>query len=185
MEDRLIIELYNKRDERAISETSNKYGKYCFTIANNILSNTEDSEECVNDTWIRTWNSIPPSNPNSLKSFLAKITRNLSFDKYKQKNRYKRGGELSVALDEINEFIPAKDKVETELLEKEFIGGINKFLHSLPIRDCNIFIRRYFYVDSIQSIAEQYKMRENSVLKVLSRTRQRLQKYLRTEGYII
>ena len=186
MDDLLIIELYNNRDERAISETSSKYGKYCFAIANNILKNNEDSEECVNDTWIRTWNSIPPSKPSSLKSFLAKITRNLSFDRYKQKNRIKRGGnELSTVFDEVSGFVFGESMAENELLKKELVEAINKFLRTISIRDCNIFIRRYFYVDTSKNIAERYSMKENSVLKILSRTRQKLQKYLRTEGYVI
>ena len=104
MDDRQIIELYNQRDENAIKETSDKYRNYCFSIANNILDCKQDSEECINDTWLQTWNSIPPQKPNCLKAFLAKITRNLSLNRYKEKTRDKRGnGEVVLALDEMEE----------------------------------------------------------------------------------
>ncbi|MBR6679773.1 MAG: sigma-70 family RNA polymerase sigma factor [Clostridia bacterium] len=185
MDDRRIIELYNQRHEKAISETSLKYGKYCFSIANNILGDPRDSEECVNDTWLKTWNSIPPHEPTSLKLFLGKITRNLSFNKYKESHRQKRGGgEIELALDEIDEIVADVRDIESELEEKAFIGTVNRFLHSLPERDCNIFIRRYFHAYSVQRIAQKYDMSENNVSKVLSRTREKLKKYLRSEGYI-
>lgn len=108
MDDKQIIELYWQRNEDAIHETSLKYGSYCYSIAHNILSNNEDSEECVNDTWLKAWNSIPPQRPVHLKMFLAKITRNLSFDKYKAGKAAKRGnGEIAVVLDELSECLPS------------------------------------------------------------------------------
>ena len=185
MDDRQIIELYNNRDEKAISETSLKYGRYCFSIANNILCDHRDSEECVNDTWLGAWNSIPPHKPNNLKLFLGKITRNISFNKYKENNRQKRGGsEVALALDEISEVVADVHGVESEIEERVFMNAVNRFLESLSERDCSIFIRRYFNSDSVKKIALRYGMTETNVSKVLARTREKFRKYLRSEGYI-
>ena len=185
MDDRQIIELYLNRDEKAISVTSDKYGKYCFSIANNILGDRQDSEECVNDTWLGAWNSIPPHEPSSLKLFLGRITRNISFNKYKENNRKKRGGgEVTLALEEIADVVADVSDVESELEERAFIATVNRFLGSLRERECNIFIRRYFHADSVKRIALSYYMTESSVSKVLARTREKLKKHLRSEGYI-
>lgn len=184
MEDVSIIALYNQRDEKAIEETSLKYGAYCYSIANNILSDVQDSEECVNDTWMRAWSTIPPSRPNSLKLFLAKITRNLSIDRYRSSNRLKRGRGVSVALEEIRTFVPSRD-VDDEIERKELVTLLNTFLHSLPPRDSNIFIRRYFFVEEVSLIAEKYGLSESNVFKILSRTRGKLRRYLEKEGYSI
>ena len=184
MEDVSIIALYNQRDEKAIEETSLKYGAYCYSIANNILSDVQDSEECVNDTWMRAWSTIPPSRPNSLKLFLAKITRNLSIDRYRNSNRLKRGRGISVALEEIRTFVPSRD-VDDEIERKELATLLNTFLHSLPPRDSNIFIRRYFFVEEVSVIAEKYGLSESNVFKILSRTRGKLRRYLEKEGYSI
>ncbi|MBE6618366.1 MAG: sigma-70 family RNA polymerase sigma factor [Ruminococcaceae bacterium] len=186
MDDRQIIDLYNQRNESAISETSEKYGKYCFNIANNILLNVESSEECVNDTWLRTWNSIPPQKPHSLRLFLAKITRNLAFDRYKNDTRKKRGGgEIVVALDEISEIVSNSDRVDTEAEERELMAAFNRFLRAIPKRDCNIFIERYFYVESTGVIAKKYGLSVSNVQKILFRTRGKLKDYLETEGYTV
>ena len=186
MEDRKIIELYNRRDEHAIVETAEKYGAYCFSIALNILANEQDSEECVNDTWVKVWDSIPPNAPEHLKLFLARITRNLAFDRFKTKSRQRRGGgEITVALHEISEFLPAKDSAETEEQEKKFMESVNRFLRTLPERDCNIFIKRYFHTESTRDIAKRYGLSEGNVQKILFRTRQKLKKHLESEGYSI
>ena len=184
MDDRQIIELYRQRDEQAIAESDKKYGTYCFCIANNILENASDSEECVNDTWLRTWNSIPPQKPNSLRLFLAKITRNLAFDRYRAAKSQKRGGcEIEVALDEINEFIPAADDSAEDAAYDELLRSVNGFLRSLPPRECNIFINRYFHVSSIADIAKKYGISVANAQKILSRTRQKLKVHLQSEGY--
>ena len=186
MDDRQIIELYHKRDEKAISETALRYGKYCFSIANNILEDRQDSEECVNDTWLKTWNSIPPHQPSNFKLYLGKIVRNISFNKYKEKNAAKRGGyEITLALEEIDEFISDVSGVESEIEERAFMGAINRFLRSLRDREYSIFIRRYFHAFSIGRIASMYGMTESAVSKTLARTREKLKKYLRSEGYIV
>jgi len=144
-EDSQIIELYWKRDASAISETANKYGAYCFTVANSILHNAEDSDECINDTWLNAWNAMPPQKPNSLKMFLAKITRNLAFDRFNAKNAAKRGGgEILVVLDELAECLAGRENVEAAYESKELGEYIRRFVRTLPERECNVFVRRYF-----------------------------------------
>lgn len=186
MDDRQIITLYNNRDERAITESANKYGKHCYSIAYNILSDAEDSEECLNDTWLDAWNSIPPAFPSSLKLFLSKIVRNLSLDKYKYRHREKRGGsEIELALEEIEEFVKDTSSVEDEVTERELANVISDFLHTIPERDCNIFLRRYYYVDPISAIAKRYKVSESNVFMILSRTRSKLKAHLEDRGYTV
>lgn len=186
MEDSQILELYFARDELAISETDSKYGQYCRTIAENILLDREDSEECVNDTWLRAWNAIPPQRPNLLRLFLGKITRNLSFDRYRADKAKKRGGaELTVALAELSECVgggtdPA-DEAEMKLL-KTVIG---QFVDNLPQRERGIFLRRYFYVESTAEIAKQYTMKEANVRLILSRIRKSLREVLTKEGFVL
>lgn len=186
MDDRNIIALYNQRNEQAIAETSCKYGEYCFSVAYNILSDAEDSEECVNDTWLRAWSAIPPAMPACLRLFLGKITRNLAFDRYKAVNRQKRGGgELAIALDEVAEFVPSALGVESQAEEKALIRSINQFLRSVSCRECNLFICRYFYGESAKAISQKYGLTEANVQKILSRTRLKLRTYLESEGYTI
>lgn len=186
MDDQYIIELYNKRDETAISETSKKYGDYCFSIANNILANKQDSEECVNDTWLRTWNTIPPSKPNSLKLFLARITRNLSLNRYNERKAEKRGGgELVLSFDEISEFAADVSNPLEEIIAEELVKSVNDFLRQASKRDRGIFVCRYFYVEPIKKIAFKYGVSESNVHKILSRMRIRLKEYLEKEGYCI
>lgn len=186
MDDRMILALYNRRDEQAIAETSRKYGEYCFTVANRILFDEQDSEECVNDTWLRAWNAIPPAMPSCLRLFLAKITRNLAFDRYKTASRQKRGGgELTVALEELCECLPDGCSVELQVEEKELVRSINRFLRSIGERECNLFVWRYFYAESVQEIARRFGLKEGNVQKILSRTRAKLRKYLESEGYAI
>jgi RNA polymerase sigma-70 factor (ECF subfamily) len=184
--DKQIIALYWQRNENAIHETSVQYGSYCYAIANKILLNNEDSEECVNDTWLKAWHAIPPQRPVHLKMFLAKITRNLSFDKYKAGKAAKRGnGEITAVLDELSECIPSSSDVEAELQSKELEKQINRFLHSLGKRDRDVFLRRYFYVETIPVIAQRYGLKDDNVMMILSRTRHKLKNQLEQEDYII
>lgn len=133
MNDKDIIQLYLNRDQRALSATAKKYGKYCTSIAKNILGNNEDAEECVNDTYLSTWNSIPPTIPTILSAFLGKITRNLAFNKYKHNHVMKRGnGEIAVVLDELAECVSGVDDVEQEIDRRELVATINSFLETLP-----------------------------------------------------
>ena len=185
MTDEKIIEFYFKRDEIAIEETNKKYGAYCFQIADNILNCKEDSEECVNDTWLKAWDAIPPACPKCLKLYLAKIVRNLSFNKYKAKYTNKRGkGELALILDELESVIGQNDVEETYIAE-ELQATINQFVRALPEREGNVFIRRYFYADAIWDISERYHISENHVRVMLSRTRNKLRVTLEKEGYFL
>jgi len=132
MEDEVIIELYFNRNERAIEETSNKYGKYCHIVADNILKNIQDSDECVNETYFNTWNTIPPSRPSIFKAFLGKITRNIALNMYKKQHTKKRNCETEIVLDELEECVPANNSVEKELDDKELSILIDNFLSNLP-----------------------------------------------------
>ena len=148
MEDTAILELYWARDEQAIAETQKSYGKYCYSIAYHILHDREDTEECLNDTWMRAWNAIPPKKPNRLELFLGTITRNLSFDRWKAKNAQKRGnGIMDTTLDELAECIPAAHNTEEAVEAAELERSINAFLHTLSEQECNVFLRRYWFVE--------------------------------------
>ena len=156
MKDAQILDLYWGRQEQAIYETQKVYGNYCYSIAWNILYSREDSDECVNDTWLRAWNAIPPRRPGRLALFLGTITRNLSLDRWKERHAMKRGkGELELALDELAECLPDARDTEAEVEAAELERLVNEFLRSLPERDCNIFLRRYWYVEEYGDIARR------------------------------
>lgn len=185
MTDDKIIQLFFQRKEVAIEETQKKYGSYCFKIANNILNNREDSEECLNDTWLKAWDSIPPTQPTYFNLFLAKITRNFAINTYRSKHTHKRGkGEIALVLDELEECITGETDVETLYIAEELQSSINKFVRGLSEKDGNVFIRRYFYADSIKDISNRYHISENNVRVMLSRTRNKLKLRLEKEGYI-
>ncbi len=184
MEDSQIIELYFERKEEAIKETDSKYGSYCFAIADNILHNAEDAEECVSDTWLKAWNAIPPGRPTVLRMFLAKITRNLSFNRYHAGNAKKRGGgEIHLALEELAECIANESDTESEYMAKELEQCIRSFVRDLPEREGNVFVRRYFFTEPVAEIAKRYHMTDNHVMVVLSRVRRKLKAHLSKEGY--
>ena len=183
MEDNQIVELYFQRNADAIKETDSKYGSYCFAIANNILHNKEDSEECVNDTWFNAWNVMPPQRPTRLRLFLAKITRNLSFNRFQAQSAKKRGGgEIHLVLDELAECIAHESNTENECMANELEQSIRLFVRTLPERDGNIFVCRYFFTEPIIEIANRYQMSTNNVMVNLSRTRKKLKAYLEKEG---
>ncbi len=185
MTDEQIIDLYWRRDEQAIAESDSKYGSYCHTVANNILHNTEDASECVNDTWLKAWNAIPPMRPAHLDLFFAKLTRNLAFDRFKALTAAKRGGgEMPLILDELEECIAGPTDVESTFLSKELEACICQFVRKLPKRDRNVFIRRYFFAESIPDIAKRYRLTANNITVVLSRTRKKLKAYLDKEGFL-
>ena len=186
MDDEKIIELYFARDEQAVAETDRKYGSYCFTLANSILNNREDAEETVSDTYIKTWNAIPPRKPQVLKMFLAKITRNLSFSRWRKLSAEKRGGGvMELILEELDACIPAPGAVEDHLNGKELAKSIRCFLNTLSQREQDIFLRRYFFVEETDAIARRYGMKSATVLRTLSRTREKLKNYLTREGYAL
>lgn len=186
MDDAEIVQLFLERDEKAIPETASKYGNYCTSIAKNILGNNEDAEECVNDTYLRTWNAIPPHKPKKLSTFLGKIVRNLSFDRYKRNKADKRGGgEIQLVLDELEGCVSGSDNVEQAYETKELTCVINDFLAELPEDKRSIFICRYWYTDSISDIADRYRMTGSAVAMMLKRLRMKLQNYLAERGYVI
>lgn len=184
MEDDRIIALYNARNEDAIAESNRKYGKYCFQIAENILHSRLDCEECVNDTWLRAWNAIPPATPARLRAFFGRITRNLAFDRFREKKSARRGGgELSVALEELSECIASPRTTEEEAELRALGESIGRFLAALPKRDRDIFLCRYYYAYSMREIAQAFGMRENYLRNLLSRQRSRLREHLEKEDF--
>lgn len=184
MDDAQIVRLYWDRDEQAIYATADKYGNYCDSIAKNILSCKEDVEECVNDTYLQAWNSMPPHKPSILSTFLGKITRNLSLNRYKRNTADKRGGvEVPAVLDEIAELVSDTDSVEETFDRSELIEAINAFLERLSTDKREIFVCRYWYFDSVPEIALRFGMTENHVSVILHRLRMKLHKYLLERGY--
>ena len=185
MDDREIIDLYWERDQKAIHYTAQKYERYCYSIAYSILNNNEDSEECVNDTLKKAWDSIPPKKPNKLKLFLARITRNLAIDLLRANLAQKRyGKESQLALEELSECICAGDDLCGELEAKELEKRIERFVNELPEREGNIFARRYFFNNSIKEISDGYGLTPHNVSVILQRTRNKLKNYLIEEGFI-
>jgi RNA polymerase sigma-70 factor (ECF subfamily) len=185
MEDSNIVELYWTRSENAISETAKKYGRYCHSIARNILFNKEDADEAVNDTYLGAWNSMPPHRPSVLATFLGKITRRISLNKWRYQNRDKRGGgEVALALDELEDCIASKAVLEQEIETKELGEKIDTFINTLPETERRVFVCRYWYLDQISAICEQFGFSQEKVKSMLFRTRKKLLEYLITEGYV-
>lgn len=183
MDDRQILELYNERSEAALSETAAKYGRYCHTIAYNILLNNEDTEECVNDTYLKAWESIPPQYPNNLSAFLGKITRNLALDKYRYYSREKRNnGQAALALEELLECVPAMSNTEQVIEDNYLVEVLNRFLKGIPAEKRRIFMQRYWYLRSIQEIAKELAISESKVKMTLLRLRSKLKQVLEKEG---
>lgn len=186
MTDEQILDLYFARDEQAVAETDRKYGAYCFTLADSILHNGQDAEETVSDTYLKAWNVIPPKRPGVLKMFLAKITRNLAFSRWRGYAAEKRGGgEMNLVLEELEGCIAAPGAVEDRLNGRELAKAIRAFLNTLPAREQDIFLRRYFFVEESTVIAGRYGMKPATVQRTLSRTREKLKKYLTQEGYAV
>jgi len=183
MDDKAILDLYWQRSENAISETSAKYGAYCYSIAYNILSSREDAEESVNDTYLAAWNAIPPKRPALLSAFLGKMTRYISLDRWKQRARLKRGGgQLPLCLEELEDCLSGSEDPEDRLLRQEAIGCINTFLDRLPETERSVFLCRYWYFDTVAQIAERFGFSESKVASMLHRTRGKLARHLTKEG---
>lgn len=183
MDDQAIIALYQSRDERAIDETDAAYGSYCHSIAMSILDSRPDAEECVNDTYLHAWNSIPPQCPARLSSFLGRIVRNLSIDRARKNRAAKRGGGAFLQLlEELEPFLPCAESVEQAVETRELTEYINRFLRTLPERECTLFLLRYFYAKSVREAAMRCGISENSAKVTLHRTRKKLQNYLEKEG---
>ena len=184
MEDHKIVQLYWDRNQDAIAATDQKYGKYCSSIAYHILNDLEDTKECVNDTYLNVWNSIPPHKPYILSSYLGKITRNLSLNRVKWKQAEKRGGgDFSVALEELGDCVSGYDNVEQEIDCKELTACINEFLQKLSKEKRVMFVLRYWYFKNISEIATTLKVSENKVSVTLNRVRHELREYLTERGF--
>ncbi|MBQ9119383.1 MAG: RNA polymerase sigma factor [Lachnospiraceae bacterium] len=186
MSDEEIVMLYWSRKEEAVEKTAQKYGNYCYAIAYHILYNAEDAEECVNDTYLNAWNSIPPHRPEMLAGFLGKLTRRLALKRWRYKDAKKRGGgETELVLEELAECVASNEDVETELLQKELTASMERFLEELPVTERRVFVRRYWYMDSIKEISERFGFRKSKVESMLYRLRLRLRSRLEQEGMIL
>ncbi|MCQ2429777.1 MAG: sigma-70 family RNA polymerase sigma factor [Clostridia bacterium] len=179
MDDQSIIALFFARKEQAIAESEKAYGRYCMTVSMNILAREADAEECVNDTWVRAWNSIPPENPRSLKAYFGAIVRNLSLNRL----RDRKNADLTLALDELEECLPAADDNETDA--RDLTDVINRFLGTLPKTDRCLFVGRYWYAHPIPTLAKAYGMTTNNATVRLHRIREALRTYLEERGYSI
>lgn len=185
MDDQEIIALYFRRSEEAISETAAKYGGYCHSIAYNILHSGEDAQECVSDTYLAAWRAIPPTRPRILSAFLGRITRRLSLDRWRSSHAAKRGGgELPLTLDELAGQLAGSQSVEGVYQRKELLAALNRRLGELSERERSIFLCRYWYLGSIEAIAQRFGMKENTIKSTLRRTREKLLQSLREEGLL-
>lgn len=181
-EDSKIIDLLYKREEQALIELSEKYGTACKRIAGNILKNHRDAEECVNDTYLAVWNTIPPKNPNPLRAYIFRIIRNISIAKYHENTCIKRNSYYNVALQELENCLMAVMTVEQEMEANELSDLLDGFLETLDKRSRIMFVRRYWYSDSISDLAERFQISNNNVSVRLSRIRGKLKRYLKKEG---
>ena len=183
LEDSRIISLFFERSEQAVAELDRKYGATVKKTAANILQDRQDVEECANDTYLRVWNSIPPQNPNPLVSYVCKIARNLALDRWRSNRAEKRNGEMDLVLDEMEECIPSNWNLETEVEARELTEAINRFLAGLPKDDRFLFVRRYWYGDSVADLAAMTKSSANRISVRLFRIREKLRTTLSEEGY--
>ncbi len=183
MNDASIIQLFLDRNEEAIREIDLKYGKLCLRLANNILMCREDAEECVTDAYLKIWNSIPDDRPDNLTAYICKIVKRLSLDRLRYKNAKKRNDESSVCIDELSEILSDQKNPEDDFIIRDLSDSISNFLLKENKTNRQLFIRRYWYYDSIELIAVQFEMDSKSVTTILFRMRKRLKKYLKKEGY--
>lgn len=186
LDDNEIVALYQARDENAISQTEKKYSNYLTTIALNILGNREDGEECVNDTYFKAWNTIPPNIPAKLKTYLGKITRELSIDRLRKKTSRKRGGtEYDLSLDELSECAGSGDSTGQAVELSLLVELIEEFLHRCRDDERDMFVCRYYFCDSLKEIAEYFGVNVSKVKNTLFRIRTKLKKHLESEGYVL
>lgn len=183
LSDDQIIELYWQREEKAISETENKYGKYLYTIAYNIVHNRSDCEECLNDTYLGTWNSIPPAKPCAFRAFLSRIMRNIAVDKYRKASASRRiPSELVVSMEELDECMICDNSYDEEQAVADIVRVLNEYLRNASDRDSLVFICRYYYSDKISQIARMLKVSERTIQRELARIREELRERLAKEG---
>ncbi len=179
MEDSRIVDLYWARSESAIAETAAKYGKHCYAIAFNILADPQDADESVNDTYLGAWNSMPANRPSMLRTYLAKITRNISLKRWRDKTRGKRGGgEVALVLEELEDCIPSRTSVEEEVNMSELSKTLDVFIAGLPEAERQVFLCRYWYLDSIEKICRDFHFSSSKVKSMLYRTRRNLMAHL-------
>ena len=185
MEDTDIIQLYWARDEGAIAATDEKYGTLCRSLSHNILASREDAEECVNDAYLAVWNGVPSAPPRSLLAYLAKVTRNIALKRLEHNQAQKRGDRFYLLLDELAEVLPGEDSVEDAVAQRELMEAINDFLKTKTDRgERQLFLRRYFWGDSIGELTVLFRHSESKVKSQLFRTRQRLRGYLEERGLL-
>lgn len=182
MDDCEIVKLYLERSEDAIAKTKSKYGKFCCRLAFNILKNREDSEECENEAYLKLWNAIPPQKPDALMPYLGKIIRRLSLQRYEYYTAKKRNAKLETAFCELEECIAEPRDIESQYSAEELSKAINYFLHGIDSESRKIFVRRYWYTDSIKQIAVRFEISQSKVKSSLFRTRNRLKSELMKEG---
>ena len=185
MDDQAILTLFRQRQDRAIAETEAKYGKLCFRVADNILADAQDAEECVNDTYLGVWDRIPPLRPDSLGSYVCRIARNLAVSKLRSETAQKRDGGFELVLDELAEVVPSGVDLEDELMARETLRAIEAFLSAQDSEDRCLFVRRYWFADSVGDIAAATHSRESRVSARLFRLRGKLRKYLQKEGLLV
>lgn len=186
MDDEKIIDLYFQRSEQAITQTASKYSAYCGTIAYNILQNSQDAEETTNDTYLKAWNTMPPQRPNCLPAFLGRITRNLAINKYNQRRAKKRGeNQIALALSELEECIPSHSALEEESEAGLITRAVNAFLAELPQEKRSLFVKRYWYLMSLEDMAKQHSMSLSKVKSLMLRLRKALKQKLEEEGIVL
>lgn len=185
MEDSKIIDLFFERSEKAIVELSKKYGSVCMKVSMNVLNNRQDAEECVNDSYMGVWNRIPPEKPNPLLAFVCRIVRNISINRYKKNNTQKRKSNYDLCLDELENYVSSRNDVEEEFEEGEITAYIDDFLDSQSQTNRMIFVRRFWYMDSYEQIANASGIKEGAIRTRLSRVKAELKKYLEKRGVIL
>lgn len=183
MDDKQIVELYWQRCESAIEETDKKYGRYCHYIAYHILADNEDAKEIVNDTYLKTWNTVPPNRPDPLKPYVGTISRQLSLNRYEAQHAQRRRGQVALALDELAECIPDTDSGADIGESVALSDALTRFLWGLPERTRILFVRRYFYMSPVAEIAADFSMKESAVTMLMLRTRRKLAHFLKKEGF--
>lgn len=184
MNDKEIVCLYLRRDEKAIEATKERYGRYIYSISYSVLGQKEDAEECENDTYLAAWNSIPPNEPKSLSTYLGKLSRRIAINRWKHNNRGKRGGgNMDSSIDELCECLPFGDDIEREIEQERLTEILDSFLRTLHTDERDVFMRKYFFFDSVESICEKYGFSEGKVKMMLSRTRKKLYKRLQEEDF--
>ena len=183
VEDKTILELYFRRSERALDETVIKYGAYCRTVAQNVLTRPEDAEECVNDTWLAAWNDIPPSRPDSLRAYLGRLTRNLAISRWRAMHAKKRFDGMEALLSELEDCLPAPDSVEREVERAELSAVLRSWVDSLSVPQRQLFVRRYWHGIPVKQLAREAGVTQNTMAQRLLALRRKLKNRLEQEGY--